>query len=134
MASDPVLFFDQDVGTTLPKALLTLRLPVPVEYHQEHFAIDALDDDWMPVVGERSWILVGHDSHHHLVAPELDAIRQYGIGCFYLWGAEARTWDKMVCFARAYNRMVDAIRNTPRPFIYRIYKTGRLTAVTLPGE
>ena len=105
-----------------------------LEYHQEHFAIDTLDDDWMPVVGERSWILVGHDSRHHLVAPELDAIRQYEIGCFYLWGASARLWDKMVCFARAYDRMMHAIRNTPRPFIYRIYKDGRLAAVSLTGR
>ena len=86
----------------------------------------------MPIVGERSWILVGHDSRHHLVGPELDAIREYGIGCFYLWGANAPTWDKMICFARAYERMVDVISNTPRPFIYRVHKSGRVSPVLLP--
>lgn len=94
--------------------------------------MNALDDDWMPIVGERKWVLVGHDSRHHLVAPELDAIREYEIGCFYLWGAEAPTWDKMICFARAYDRMMAAFEHTPRPFIFRILKTGELRPVTLP--
>ena len=73
--ASPVLFFDRDVGTTLPKALDTLRLPTRVEYHQKHFSIDARDDDWMPRVGIWGWILIGHDSRHHQEESELLAIR-----------------------------------------------------------
>ena len=128
----PVLFFDRDVGTALPKALDILKLPTPVEHHQKHFPVDARDDSWMPVVGYHGWNLIGHDSRHHLEEAELSAIKQYDMGCFYLWGAEALRWEKMRCFLRAYERILDAANRTPRPFVYRVSQKGGLTSVILP--
>lgn len=47
-----IFFFDRSVGTGIPLALRSLRkLPFTVEYHQMHFAIDELDDVWLPRVG-----------------------------------------------------------------------------------
>ena len=85
-----VLFFDRDVGTALPRALSVLRLPTRVEFLQDHFPADSGDDAWMPVVGARGWILIGHDRMHHRRAPERSAIHDYRMGCFYLWGAQAQ--------------------------------------------
>lgn len=126
------LFFDRSVGVRVPMALLTLRLPVGVEYHQQHFPSDAPDDKWLPVVGQRGWTVVGHDSKYHLMPNELAALKHYGIGCFYLWGSGATRWQKMQCFARAYDRLVDAQANTPTPFIYRVDRLGRLRVVPVP--
>ena len=128
----PVLFFDRDVGTVLPRALDLLQLPNQVEYHQKHFPSDAQDDTWMPIVGSQGWTLIGHDSRHHHRAAERSAIRQYAMGCFYLWGTQAVRWQKMRCFLRAYERIIETALNTPKPFIYRISEEGRLTAVTIP--
>ena len=127
-----VLFFFIFVGTALPKALDILKLPTPVEHHQRHFPVDAQDDSWMPVVGNHGWTLIGHDSRHHLEEAELSAIKQYGMGCFYLWGAEALRWEKMRCFLRAYESILDAAHRTPRPFVYRVSQKGGLTSVVLP--
>ena len=124
-----ILFFDRDTGTTLPKALRMVR--VSVCYHQEHFAKNEPDDRWMPIVAQNQWILVGHDSRHHLRPNELYAVKQYDLGCFYLWGANASRWEKMKCFARAYDRIMRAIDTTTRPFIYRVNKNGSLTSVEL---
>jgi hypothetical protein len=121
-------FFDRDVGICLPKALMILRLPVC--YHQQHFAIDSKDDDWMPVVGRNGWILVGHDSKHHLLATELYAIKQYDLGCFYLWGGSATRWQKMICFARAYSHIIAACL-TPKPFLYKVSEKGKLTSISI---
>lgn len=87
--ASPVFFFDRDLGIALPKALDVLKLPTRVEYHQNHFRMDAPDDSWMTTVGTRGWSIVGHDSRHHLRQSELSAVKQYNLGCFYLWGAEA---------------------------------------------
>ena len=127
----PVLFFYRDVGTALPRALDVLRLPTPVEYLQNHFSADAQDDEWMPVVGSRGWILIGHDRMHHRRFPESSAIQQYAMGCFYLWGAQARRWEKMRCFLNAYERIMEAIDTTPKPFIYRVNRFSRLELVTI---
>lgn len=130
-ATSPVLFFDRDVGTALPRALDVLRLPTQVEYLQNHFSIDAQDDEWMPVIGSRGWVLIGHDRMHHRRSPERSAIQEYGMGCFYLWGAQARRWEKMRCFLNAYERILEAIETTPKPFIYRINRAGRLEPVAI---
>ena len=127
-----ILFFDRDVGIRFPKALLELRFPTPVEYHQKYFEIDAKDDAWMPSVGNRGWILVGHDSKHHLEPVELSALKQYRMGCFYLWGSKAKRWEKMLCFLRAYQAILKADESTPRPYIYRVSQTGRLNSVSFP--
>ena len=130
-ANPPVLFFDRDVGTALPKALDILKLPTQVEYHQNHFSSDEQDDAWMPVVGAKGWILIGHDSQHHRRQTELAAIRQHRMGCFYLWGTQSPRWEKMRCFLNAYDRILKAAASTPRPFIYRILKSGELQTVTI---
>lgn len=128
---NPVLFFDRDVGTSLPQALEIIRLPTRVEYHQVHFPINSQDDVWMSDVGLRGWIVIGHDSQHHRKPAELSAIEQYDIGCFYLWGRHARRWEKMRCFLNAYLKILEAIDTTPKPFVYRITQIARLESVPL---
>ena len=115
-----ILFFDRSVGTVVPELLRfkALRFPIQVEYHQLHFRMDEDDDVWLHTVGEWEWTVIGHDSSYHTRPTELSAIKQHKIGCFYLWGAEATRWKKLQCFARAYDRIVEAEANTPKPFIY----------------
>ena len=132
LGAPTTLFFDRDVGVTLPKVLDLLRLPTHLEYHQKHFPINARDDDWMPTIGALGWTLIGHDSSHHWEESEVSAIKQHQIGCFYLWGAEAPRWEKARCFLRAYENILDAVKRTPRPFIYRVTEKGRLSSVTIP--
>jgi len=133
--SSLILFFDRDMGTSLPKALLELHFDkqfYPLHYHQELFAIDDPDDHWLKLVGQWQWTVIGHDSQHHAQESEISAIKQYAIGCFYLWGSEAKRWEKMQCFARAYDRIVKAEAETPKPFIYRVTQYGLLRSVPIP--
>ena len=130
-ASAPVLFFDRDVGTALPKALNVLRLPTRVEYLQNHFPTDSQDDVWMPVIGQYGWILIGHDRMHHRRSPERSAIQEYEMGCFYIWGAQATRWEKMRCFLNAYERILEAVDATPKPFIFRINRYSSLQQLTI---
>lgn len=120
------LFFDRSVGTTIPRTLRRLQVPVGIEWHQQHFDSDATDDLWLPQVGANGWGVLGFDWSYHLNQSELAAIRQYGIGVFYLWGADARTWERMFCFARAYDRIVNAMNSESRPFIFRVRRSGSL--------
>ena len=124
--SGQTLFFDRSVGTTIPRTLRRLQVPVGIEWHQQHFERDATDDLWLPAVGSRGWAVLGFDWSYHLNQAELAAIRQYRIGVFYLWGAETRTWERMFCFARAYDRIVNAMNTASRPFIFRVRRTGHL--------
>ena len=124
-------FFDRSVGTSVPLALRSLRIPVTVEYHDAHFPVDAPDDVWLPVVGDWEWFVIGHDSKFHLRPNELQAHRSYNIGCFYLWGGEASRWEKMRLFARAYDRILATTQQVSRPFVFRVLKDSRLVPVRL---
>ena len=122
----PTLFFDRSAGTRIPRTLRSLGVPVGIQHHQQNFARDASDDLWLPEVGQRGWSVIGFDQSYHHNQSELAAIRQYAIGVFYLWGVQHKTWERMFCFARAYERIIQAINSTPPPFIYRVSKSGSL--------
>lgn len=129
-----ILFFDRSIGVVVPQVLQwkSLRFPIQVHYHEQHFAINEQDDIWLSRIGQWGWTVIGHDSKYHKKPPELSAIKQYKVGCFYLWGAENTRWEKLKCFARAYDRIVEADVATPKPFIYRVSRTGRLRMIALP--
>ena len=128
---DPLtLYFDRNIGRAVPEALKTLHLPV--EHQWDHFKPEESDDIWLRVVGERGWIVFTHDRRLHTRAVELAAIMRWDVGCFYLWGAESSRWEKMRCFARAYDAILEACKNTARPFVYRIENRGTLKQISLP--
>lgn len=98
------------------------------------FAQDEKDDFWLKYVGERNWIVLTQDRKFHNAGfeNELSAIKQFNVGCFYIWGAEAKTWDKMMAFCRAFENITRAAQSTPRPYIYDVAKSGKLSQIVIP--
>jgi hypothetical protein len=54
-----VFFTDRDLGKKFPAILSAAGLRV--ERHQDHFAPDASDEEWLETVGKNSWVAVSHD-------------------------------------------------------------------------
>lgn len=141
------LYFDRNFGRGLPESLGKLGLKV-VHHHTEKrllglpcrkrteplFPPEEADDSWLSVVGKNGWTVFTQDQKFHKPGYESEmlAIRQYSVGCFYLWGATALRHEKALCFLKSYKRIVEAIAATPKPFIYQIDKSGKLTWVPLP--
>lgn len=90
------------------------------------------DDQWLEDVGKRGWFVFSHDRNFHTNAAAMSAIKQHTIGCFYVWGAEATTWEKLRSFARASTKITEAAAKTPRPFIFHLTKVGSLASVKIP--
>ena len=111
--------------------------PFTVEYHHDQnnkfrFNENTPDDEWMAKVGAEGWIVFSHDRKWHDELPVIAAIKQYNVGCFYLWGANASTWDKMRCFMRGYQRIADCIAAHQRPYIFDVGHQGQLTRIPIP--
>ena len=130
-AERSTLFFDRDVGTRLPIILARLRLPIDIKYHQQHFAENMPDEEWIPEVGRLGWTVIGHDSKHHLRPSERNAILSYHVGCFYLWGNSAPLWQKARCFLSGFDGILKTMRDTERPFLFQIQQDGRLRRVPI---
>lgn len=130
-------FWDKNIAKTIPLALLTLNLPVGTEYYLKHWPSsdqypEGGDDRWLSQVGSWGWVVISRDYQFHEKENERYALKQYNIGCFYLWGAEAVKWETMRCFARAYDRIIAAAQKTPGPYIYWVSRMGRLTSQPIP--
>jgi hypothetical protein len=125
-----ILFFDRNLGRSIPQAFRMLGIPDTIEAHHEHFPHDVQDDVWLAEVGARGWIVVTQDYKFHRRPHELAAIKQHGVGVFYVWGAGATMWEVARVFVAAYDRICEAA-STPRPFVYRVHKDGRLTRIDL---
>jgi hypothetical protein len=126
-----ILFFDKNFGTSVPKALKTLKPPFGIEYFQDHYELEIDDDKWLPEIGKKRWTVIGHDKFNKFDS-ELYAIKNYSVGCFYLWGGMAKKWDKMKLFFKAIDRIIQADTSTPRPFVYAVKKNGGLKRIKLP--
>ena len=132
-----ILFWDKNLPKTIPEALRRVKPPIGFEIYLENFPLsdkypEGGDDPWLAKVGLRGWIVITQDWHMHKRVNELFAIKQHGMGVFYLWGSEEPKWEIMKCFIRGYDRMIKAIDTTPRPFIYEVSRTGILSSVALP--
>jgi hypothetical protein len=140
------LYFDKNVGSRLPEALASFDLDVAWHTMKKSklgvtgptcnellFAPEAPDDLWLADVGKRGWIVVSHDRKFHKAGFEIElaAIKAHEVGCFYLWGASAKKHEKAQCFFKAYDRIMHAAENTPRPFIFDVQKNGRLKQVNI---
>ena len=114
-----------------------LKLKVGIEYYLQHFPLsdkypESGDDQWLNQIGAWRWIVISQDYHFHEKEDERYALKQHNIGCFYLWGAESPKWEIMRCFARAYDKIIEAANNTPCPYIYWVSRTGKLNPQPIP--
>jgi hypothetical protein len=146
------LYFDRNVGKRLPEALRLLQLHDVknnvIHHHSEKRSIAGMryknrteqlfkpeekDDQWLEFVGKKNWIVFSQDRKFHTAGyeNEMFALKQFNVGCFYLWGADARCADKALAFLKAYDKIVAAIQTTPKPFIYDLAKSGKLTRIDI---
>ena len=130
---DLTLYFDRNFGTRLPKALNFVKPPVTIEWHQnQRFPQEMIDDEWLEIVGKKGWLVFSHDRKFHSEATETAAVKQHGIGCFYLPCANEPTWAKLSVFVRTFSRMMKLAESENRPFVFDVLKTGQIKRVVLP--
>jgi hypothetical protein len=128
-------YFDRNFGKRLPESIQRAAPPFTVEWHhssKNNFSQDMPDDEWLTIAGTNGWIVFSHDRKFHDLTVEIAAIKQHQVGCFYLWGAQLPTWDKLQCFVRGYNRIATLAAATPKPFIFHLGFSNRITKVAIP--
>lgn len=127
-----ILFWDRNLGKAIPRALqLVQPRGIEIFYYAEQYpGTDNLkevgDDSWLAPIGDLEWVVITQDHEYHNKPAELAAIKQHNVGCFYLWGRHAPKWRTVQCFARAYDRIINAVESTLKPFIFSVDEPGRL--------
>ena len=72
----PVFFTDNDLGKTFPRMLRAAG--IAVERHGDHFAPDAPDAEWLPVVAARGWYVLSNDLGIHRKRIEREIVINMG--------------------------------------------------------
>jgi hypothetical protein len=142
------LYFDRNCGRRLPEALALLGLQERIVHHhtpkaqlamraknqtEPLFPPEIEDDKWLSEIGQRGWIAFSHDRKFHKPGyeAELAALVTHSVGCFYLPGGSLRRHEKALVFLRAYSKIVQLAKSTPKPFIFSVAKNGKINQINI---
>ncbi len=110
------------------------RAGICVQLHRQHFAHDALDEEWLADVSQKQWVILTKDTQHHIRQNELAAVianqaREFALGNANLTGNEMAS-----IFLRAIPAIHRFLNNNKGPFIVRVRPGGELTQIYLKRQ
>jgi hypothetical protein len=114
-----VYFTDRDLGKRFGEILAAAGLTV--ERHDDHFAPDTPDEDWLAEVGKRRWIALTHDSRIRYKPNERDAVVRHGVGLLVIVG-KASFPDLARAFVATLPRVEQFLAGHKPPFIAKVYR------------
>ncbi|WP_414755549.1 hypothetical protein [Anabaena sp. CCY 9910] len=98
-----------------------------IEIHDEHFAKDAQDVDWLPEVGKRGWVVLTKDGKISNNCLERIAVARAEIKMF-TFASQSLSGEEMAeILLKVIVKMQGFVRKHPAPFIAKIYRDGKIS-------
>lgn len=123
--SSITFFIDRCLGSKRIAAALR-EAGLSVESHDDNFATDAPDVDWLPIVGERGWIVLTKDANINRRPLERMAVARSGVCLFILASQNLSGNDMIEILMKAIVPMQNLVRKHPAPFIAKIYRDSKV--------
>jgi len=124
----PPIFLDENLaGKRLPEGLRKDGLTVKLLH--EEFQRGILDADLFPLVGKQRWILLTKDNQIRRRPLEVDAFIAARLRVFVFESAEMTSEEMLDAFRGAVSAIDRVVRNQKPPFVMRIGRNGRVTAL-----
>ncbi len=117
-------FIDRCLGKNLATHLRAQGMTV--EIHDDHFAKDAQDVDWLPIVGQRGWVVLTQDERIAKRALEPIAVTRAQVSLFVLVAQSLSGAEISAAFTTARDAMERYLASYPAPFIAKVYRDGRV--------
>jgi hypothetical protein len=125
-----VFFIDRSLGKrVIPDRLRETGLTV--EVHDDHFAQNAPDEEWLTEVGKRGWYVITRDDRIRYRRLEAEAVRNARVGMFVVVSKNLTGPQAADAIVKAVNRIRRYIRSHRRPFLAKIYRDGRVERLEL---
>jgi hypothetical protein len=112
-------FTDRDLGKKFPAFLSAAGLKV--ERHQDHFADDAPDEEWLEAIGGKGWVAVTHNLRIRYMPNELDAVTRHRVSLLVVIG-KASYLDLARAFVEPMPRIGAFLTHHTPPFIAKVYR------------
>jgi PIN like domain len=114
---EPFVFFvDRSLGGRVVGAALR-DAGVDVRLHDEHFAANAPDAEWLTAAGDRGWVVLTKDARIRVNDLERRALLNANVAAFMLGRGDVTGAATAAAFIAALPRMTRALRRLDVPFI-----------------
>jgi len=127
LLEDTVFYLDRNLGKHIIADALRCSC-VEVEIHDDHLPINAPDEHWIKLVGQRNWIAITKDKNIRYRSAEIEAIKKYNARIIVIQAKNATDSDIAELILKSTQRITRFARKTKAPFIAGIARSGRVTA------
>jgi hypothetical protein len=120
-----VIFFDRSIPRGVAEAVKQVREDAC--WLEDVFEEGWIkDQDWIPEVGARGWLVITKDKKIRTRPEERRAVKENNVGCFILnYRQPLNRWEILKLVTSKLDEMEEKFANTPRPFMYLIDRNGR---------
>ena len=122
----PVFFIDRSLSKRT-FARLFAAADVICRLHDDHFAPDTPDTEWIRTVGRKGWIILSTDRRIRYNPPEKKAFLESGTFAFMVASRQPLRADEMAeIYLRAMPAIVRALSTHAPPVIFKVYQDSRV--------
>ncbi len=115
-------FFDNNLGQFLVKGLKGFG--EDVVHLTKYFQADTSDEVWLEFIGKNGMFLITRDKKIRKRPLELEALKRYKVGAFFLGGKTMGRWDQIKQIIRAWSKIREIAGKTRLPFAYNVTRSG----------
>ena len=123
------------IGRSIPKGVAEALKMVrdDIRWLEDEFTHDAKETEWLPEIGRRGWLVITRDKRIRSRPGERKALLDAGVGCFILTQKQSLTrWEFLKLLTRTLDEMQSIFRETERPFVFGVSRTGELRLIASP--
>jgi len=95
-----------------------------VDHLTDHFPEDAQDTEWLEYIGQNEMFLITRDDAIRRNPAEIQALRHYRVGAFFIAGKNRTRCDIILQVVRNWPRIKEFSTRLNRPFAFRVPPSG----------
>lgn len=124
LSAQPIFFIDWCFGKTVANALR--EAGALIEHHGDHFEQNTPDTEWLPVVGDRGWVVLTKDKAIAKNQLELMAIARAEVKVFILASGNLTRQEMADLLVNALEKLKKFTQGNQAPFIAKVSKNRRV--------
>jgi predicted nuclease of predicted toxin-antitoxin system len=121
----PTYFLDRSLGR-IKLATALRQAGFNIEVHDDHFAQDATDEEWLAAVGKDGWVVFTKDQRIRYHTRELGALISHGVRAFVLTARDVTAQEMAAIFLRARGKIEKFLSKNDGPFMVAVARSGTL--------
>ena len=119
-----VIFLDENHCNNAKLLDVLRKADIPVERHLAHFTRGTPDADWLPLVGEKGWVLLTTDARIRYRFNEKRAVRSNRVRMFYFSTNNLSGQQMAVALENALPKMLRIFAKQKPPYCAAITRSG----------